>query len=90
MEIAELIAAREGENFKLHRRYVNPVFAKVLGIIGYDKVYTRGAGAYLYDREGNRYLDFLGGYGVFHLGRGHPEVKRALHELLGLDRPNLI
>ena len=90
MEIAELIAAREGENFKLHKRYVNPAFARVLQIIGYDKVYTRGEGAYLYDREGNRYLDLLGGYGVFHLGRGHPEVKRALHELLDLDRPNLI
>ncbi|MFQ6116697.1 MAG: aspartate aminotransferase family protein [Candidatus Bipolaricaulia bacterium] len=90
MEIAGLIAEREGENIELHSRYINPAFARVLRIIGYDKVYTRGEGAYLYDREGNKYLDLLGGYGVFHLGRSHPEVKRVLHELLDSDRPNLI
>ncbi len=90
MELAQLIAERAPETYELHRRYINPLFARVLEIIGYDKVYTRGEGAYLYDLEGNRYLDFLGGYGVYHLGRSHPEVKRALHELLELDRPNLI
>ncbi|MGQ9477054.1 MAG: aspartate aminotransferase family protein [Candidatus Bipolaricaulia bacterium] len=90
MELARLIGARAGETYELHRRYINPRFVRVLEIIGYDKVYSRGEGAYLYDLEGNRYLDFLGGYGVYHLGRSHPEVKRVLHELLELDRPNLI
>lgn len=90
MEIARLIAEHEGRNYQLHKRHVTPAFARVLEIIGYDKVYAKGEGAYLYDRAGNRYLDFLGGYGVFHLGRNHPEVKRALHELLDLDRPNLV
>jgi acetylornithine/succinyldiaminopimelate/putrescine aminotransferase len=74
----------------LHKRYINPLFARVLEIIGYDKVYTKGEGAYLYDQAGNKYLDFLGGYGVYHLGRSHPALKRALHELLELDRPNLV
>ena len=90
MEIAKLIAQRTGENHELYKRYINPAFARVLQIIDYDKVYTRGEGAYLYDQEGNKYLDFLGGYGVFHLGRSHPQVKQVLRELLDLDRPNLI
>lgn len=90
MELARLIADRADEAYELHKRYINPQFARVLEIIGYDKVYTRGEGAYLYDLAGNRYLDFLGGYGVYHLGRGHPALKRALHELLDLDRPNLV
>ena len=90
LDLAKLIAEREGENYGLHRQYLNPAFARVLQIIDYDKVYTRGEGAYLCDRDGNKYLDFLGGYGVFHLGRGHPQVKRVLHELLDLDRPNLV
>jgi len=59
MDIAQLIAKREGENFALHKEYMNPTFVKVLKIIGYDKIYTSGEGAYLYDRDGNRYLDFL-------------------------------
>ncbi len=90
MEIRELIARREGENHELHRRYLNPFFVRVLEIIGYDVVYVRGEGAWLYDRDGNRYLDFLSGYSVFNLGRNHPAVKKALMEVLELDRPNLV
>jgi len=90
MEIAQLLAEHNGENYDLHRKYINPAFVRVLRIIGYDKVYTKGEGSYLHDQDGNKYLDFLGGYGVFHLGRNHPKIKRVLRELLNLDRPNLI
>jgi ornithine--oxo-acid transaminase len=90
MDIASLIAEREGKNFELHRQYINPAFVRVLEFIDYDKIYTKGEGAYLYDQDGNRYLDLLSGYGVFQLGRSHPKVKRVLHDLLDLDRPNLI
>jgi ornithine--oxo-acid transaminase len=90
MEIGELITARLGENFELHKAHVNPALARVLHIVGYDNVYTKGEGAYLFDEKGERYLDFLSGFGVFQLGRNHPKVKRALHDLLDLDRPNLI
>ena len=90
MGIKELIEEREGENYELHRKYLNPLLARVLEIIGYDVVYTRGEGAWLYDQDGNRYLDFLSGYSVFNLGRSHPVVKAALREVLELDRPNLV
>ncbi|HIE47435.1 TPA: aminotransferase class III-fold pyridoxal phosphate-dependent enzyme, partial [Candidatus Bipolaricaulota bacterium] len=62
MDLKELIGKREGENFELHREYLNPFLVRVLEIIGYDVVYTRGEGAWLYDADGNRYLDFLSGY----------------------------
>jgi len=90
MEIAKRIEDRLGERTELHRKHVNPALARVLQIIDYDIDYVRGEGAYLYDAEGNRYLDFLGGYGVYQLGRSHPALKKALHELIDLDRPNLI
>jgi len=44
MDIKELIQGREGENYGLHRKYLNPLLARVLEIIGYDVVYTRGRG----------------------------------------------
>jgi ornithine--oxo-acid transaminase len=53
-------------------------------------LYTHGAGAYLWDVEGNRYLDLLSGYSVFNLGRGHPVIKHAMEEAIMLDRPNLV
>ena len=65
MEIAKLIEDRLGDRAELHRRHVNPALARVLQIIDYDIDYVRGEGAYLYDGVGNRYLDFLGGYGVY-------------------------
>ncbi len=39
---------------------------------------VRGEGAYLYDTEGKRYLDFLSGIGVACLGHAHPEVAAAV------------
>jgi acetylornithine/succinyldiaminopimelate/putrescine aminotransferase len=90
MDIKALIAARSGEHIELHKQHINPALARVLQIIGYDVAYTRGEGPYLYDGEGNRYLDFLGGYGVYQLGRSHPLLKRVLHDLVDEDRPNLI
>ena len=88
--LAQLIEQRQGEQYPLHSRYINPSLARVQGIIGFDKVYTRGQGAYLWDAEGNRYLDLLAGYAVFNLGRGHPGIKQAMHEILDLERPNLV
>lgn len=38
----------------------------------------RGDGCYLYDRNGNRYLDFFGGLAVNALGYNHPRVKEAI------------
>ena len=88
--LAEMIAARHSEQYSLHERYINPSLARVQGIIGFDKIYARGEGAYLWDVDGNRYLDLLAGYSVFNLGRGHPTIRRAIEETLALERPNLV
>jgi acetylornithine/N-succinyldiaminopimelate aminotransferase len=42
--------------------------------------FVRGHGAYLYDAEGNRYLDFFCGLAVTSLGHGHSRVLRAIKE----------
>jgi len=88
--IAQLIQARQDEQYDLHLRYINPSFARVQRIIGFDKTYVRGEGAYLWDAQGNRYLDLLSGYSVFNLGRGHPTIQQALQEVIALERPNLV
>lgn len=40
--------------------------------------FVRGAGSRLWDRDGNEYLDFLGGLAVTALGHSHPAVAEAL------------
>jgi predicted acetylornithine/succinylornithine family transaminase len=42
--------------------------------------FARGHGAYLYDADGNRYLDFFCGLAVTSLGHGNPRVVRAIKE----------
>jgi len=88
--IAHLIAAQQAEQYPLHLQYINPPLARAQAIIGFDKLYTRGDGAYLWDANGERYLDLLSGYSVFNLGRNHPVIRQTLHEVLDLERPNLV
>jgi ornithine--oxo-acid transaminase len=63
---------------------------KVLKTIGYDRNYKKAVGQYLYDYEGNEYLDLLSGFGVFAVGRNHPTVIKALQETLTAELPNLV
>lgn len=42
------------------------------------RVMVRGAGSYLWDHEGTRYLDFLQGWAVNSLGHSPPELAAAL------------
>jgi ornithine--oxo-acid transaminase len=79
-----------GRAYDLHRDHINPVFVKMLRTIGFDKGYVRGEGCYLWDSDGNKYLDLLTGWGVFALGRNHPKVKAILKQLLDQEMPNLV
>lgn len=45
-----------------------------------DVAFERGEGAYLFDTEGQRYLDFGAGIAVTSLGHAHPALVRALTE----------
>lgn len=88
--VADLLASRRGENFDLHSRFLNGQMVRVLKTIGYDRIYQRALGQYLYDEQGNEYLDLLSGFGVFALGRNHPRVVAALQEVLTLQLPDMV
>jgi ornithine--oxo-acid transaminase len=89
-DLAALLAEHQGESFELHSQFMNPQLVKVLTTIGFDRHYVRAEGSYLIDDRGERYLDFLSGFGVFALGRSHPVIKDALHQALDADLPNLV
>ena len=90
LDLAALLGQCEGRPLELIGEHINPAFAKVLKILGFDIRWTRGQGAYLYDDKGDRYIDCLGGYAVFNVGRNHPVVRDALKQAMDLDLPNLI
>jgi ornithine--oxo-acid transaminase len=90
LSIVELIKTQRGKNFSLHEQFLNPQMVRVLKTIGYDRIYTHAEGPYLYDDQGNKYLDLLSGFGVFALGRNHPTIKSALQEVIVSDLPDLV
>ncbi len=47
-------------------------------------VVDRAEGGYVWDRDGRRYLDFVGGIGVLNIGHNHPRVVAAVAEQLKL------
>ncbi|MHB1536347.1 MAG: aspartate aminotransferase family protein [Acidimicrobiales bacterium] len=89
-DVTRVAEERQGENFSLHNRYLNPKLAQVLKTIGFDRFYVRAEGCFLYDADGQQYLDLLAGFGVYALGRSHPALKQALHQAIDADLPNLV
>ena len=73
----------------LNQRHLNPQLGRILRTLGFDRDWVEARGSHLIDREGDRYLDLLAGYGVFSLGRNHPVVKQKLQETLAADTPTL-
>jgi ornithine--oxo-acid transaminase len=89
LDLARLVASRAGDAMELNQRFLNPQLGRVLRTLGFDREWVSGRGAHLVDRSGDEYLDLLSGYGVFSLGRNHPEVKRQLQQVLEADPPSL-
>src|ERR1700726_1640806 len=73
----------------LNDRFLNPQMGRILRTLGFDKVWTGGEGAHLIDSDGERYLDLFGGYGMFAIGRNHPEAIAAIEEAMAARTANL-
>ena len=67
MSTYDQIATRE-------RNYLLNTYAR------YPLVIARGKGVHVYDIEGRRYLDFVGGLGVNALGHAHPRIVKVIRE----------
>jgi ornithine--oxo-acid transaminase len=78
-----------GEAMALNQRHLNPQLGRILRTLGFDRDWVEAHGSHLIDRDGDRYLDLLAGYGVFSLGRNHPVVKQQLQATLAADTPTL-
>ncbi len=58
----------------IENKHTSGVYAKR------DLAITRGAGATLWDDQGNEYIDCVGGQGVANLGHSHPAVVDAISQ----------
>ena len=63
------------EVFDLAHKYIMNTYKR------FPIALKNGEGAYLYDYDGNEYLDFLAGISVNALGYNHPVIKETIHKL---------
>lgn len=57
--------------------------ARAFGGVGGEPIFfERGEGAYLFDLDGNRYVDYVGSWGPMILGHVHPAVAEAVEAAL--------
>ncbi|PIU64154.1 MAG: aspartate aminotransferase family protein, partial [Armatimonadetes bacterium CG07_land_8_20_14_0_80_40_9] len=62
----------EDEITKLEKKFIITTYTRE------EVIFTKGKGVYLYDQQGNKYLDFLSGISVCSLGHCHPKVVSAI------------
>jgi acetylornithine/succinyldiaminopimelate/putrescine aminotransferase len=89
-DIRALIEQRLRDGEQLHAEHLNPQVPRMLGAIGFTRLLTSATGSWYDDVDGRRYLDFLSGFGVYALGRNHPVVRRALHDVLDAELADLV
>ena len=77
VDLKGLLAAG-GDEHERWARTINPQFVRVLRTIGFDRTWVRADGAYLFDVDGNRYLDMLDGFGMYNVGRNNPRIRAAV------------
>ena len=73
-----------------YAQYVNPQWVKLLTALGINRHFVRASGVELFTAEGERYLDFLAGYGVYNVGHHHPAITEALIDELRSQRPSML
>src|SRR5207253_3731290 len=57
--------------------------ARAFGAVGGQPLFiSRGEGPFLFDIDGNQYLDYIGSWGPLILGHAHPRVLRAVEGAL--------
>ncbi len=59
---------------------VNSAVRAFKGVGGDPVFFARGAGAYLWDADGKKYIDYVGSWGPAILGHAHPAVLKAVQE----------
>ncbi|MDZ8119416.1 aspartate aminotransferase family protein [Pontiella agarivorans] len=62
-----------GEIERLQKDYLMPTYAPGLALV-------EGAGAHVWDADGNEYLDFVSGIAVTNIGHCHPKMIRAVQD----------
>jgi 4-aminobutyrate aminotransferase len=74
-KIEDLPGPNAREILKMDKRYISPSYTRA-----YPAVIERGKGMYVWDVDGNKFLDFSAGIAVVTTGHCHPRVVKAIKD----------
>ena len=57
---------------------VNSPVRAFKNINGNPIFFEKGQGAYLFDADGNKYIDYIGSWGPMIMGHSHPDIVNAI------------
>ncbi|MDF2673418.1 MAG: patA [Clostridiales bacterium] len=87
INLSEADNLTENKVDELYKNHFNNALYNSFKLTGLDIHFERAQGMYLWDKEGNKYMDFTGGFGALNLGHNHPRVIAALTN--HFNKPNL-
>lgn len=70
------------ETIAKYEKYINPSQARLFRFMGLDSVEGSAEGWIITDSEGKKFIDCLGGYGMFAVGHRNPVVVKAVEDAL--------
>lgn len=71
-----------------YKEYINSGKATLLRLLDFDREYVKAEGMYIYDNQGDQYIDFLGGYGSLNFGHNPPSIYEAIERVQQI--PNIL
>ncbi|MFN7976215.1 MAG: aspartate aminotransferase family protein [Acidobacteriota bacterium] len=75
---------------RAYAEHVNPAFVKLLGVLGYGRLFTKARDVWIWDDAGRVYLDLLAGFGAVNVGHNHPRLAARMASFAAEKVPNLI
>jgi acetylornithine/succinyldiaminopimelate/putrescine aminotransferase/choline dehydrogenase-like flavoprotein len=85
----ELIEQQLTSSGHLAKQHVHPKLMQLFEAGGMASIFGRGEGQYLYDLQGERYLDLLSGGGIHFAGRNNPQIMEAIRDVATMELPNI-
>ena len=71
------VVLKNAEIFEIGNKYLMPTYNRL------PAVFVKAKMQYLWDAEGNKYLDFIAGYGCLNVGHSNKYVVNALNKQIG-------
>ncbi len=71
---------------KNFRKYLSSSYANMQIMLNFDRQFVRAEGSNLWDRSGNKYFDFVAGYGSVNVGHNHPRLIEALRRVENIPK----